>query len=113
MTSTWTLNNGDGFNVFTTTLVNGVDADTDVLFINPTFKSMSIFIQNPGRETLALQASNKHKEDQVLADLIKIFPDVKTLTFSDEFNGPITSFNILAGGIVTVDVEAIILEVLR
>jgi hypothetical protein len=113
LTAQWEIDQGDGFNVYTAVLQAGVDDDTDILFINPTFRDLSIFIINPAKEALEVLGSNIIKEKLVAADLVPLVPTVRSLSYETGFVTSITAISILSGAIVSQDTKVSILERLR
>lgn len=102
----FTLTNTDGADHYVAELASG-DTDTEVLFIDPTNRDVSIFIRNPNNDTIQMLASNLPKEEITLADLVQVGCDIK----GDYANGLNTAITAIAFvGPVTAEVKISVLQ---
>ena len=113
MTATWQIRNGDGYNSCIATLRAGIDADTEILLLTPTSRDLSVFINNPGKETIEFRATNIIKDEIVGTDLIKVVPDIKSIEYGNGFTTSVTAIVFIAGAIVAQDTKISILERMR
>ena len=113
MTSSWTLQNIDGANSYVTTLRAGVDMDTEILEMNPTFIEASVFIRNPDSNTVQFLGTNIPLDTAVMADFLQVFPDITVEEYSNGFRTAVTGISFLIPGGVTSDIKISILEQLR
>lgn len=66
------VTNYQGYNSYVATLskLSNGDTDTEVLFLKPTAKKISVFINNPSKDTIQMLGSNLPQQDITLSDMI-------------------------------------------